>query len=111
MTKVVSKLVRDAGPAAVGDLEAVGDLSRARYAVRGALGSSDRTSSTTAVATRRAVASWVSISIPSRHGVVQAGSGFGAPSTCTMQTRQAPNGAWRSSKHSVGIHAFASLAA
>jgi hypothetical protein len=51
----------------------------------------------TAVATRRAVASDVSIAIPSRHGVVQAGSGLGEPATATRQTRQAPNGFWRSS--------------
>ena len=44
----------------------------------------------------------MSITIPSRHGVVQAGSGARAPSTPTRHTRQAPNGAWRSSKHSVG---------
>ena len=47
----------------------------------GACGSSESTSSTTAVATRRDRSSVVSISMPSRHGVVQAGSGLGAPST------------------------------
>ena len=37
-----------------------------------------------------------------RQGVVHAASGPGAPSAPTMQTRQAPNGAMRSSKQSVG---------
>ena len=42
--------------------------------------------------------------MPSRTGVVHEATGPGAPSTPTRQTRHAPNGAWRSSKQSVGIH-------
>ena len=68
----------------------------------GGSGSSDSTSSTVAAATRRAVASSVCTCMSSRHGVVQAATGAPAPSMPTMQTRQAPNGAMRSSKQSVG---------
>ena len=41
---------------------------------------------------------------PCRRGTASCrpATGPGAPSTPTRQTRQAPNGAWRSSKHSVG---------
>ena len=42
---------------------------------------------------------------------MQAGSGRGVPSTATMQTRQAPNGAWRSSKQTVGTQRPAAWAA
>ena len=55
-----------------------------------------------AAATRRAVASSVCTCMPSRHGVVHAATGAAAPSIPTMQTRQAPKGASRSSKQSVG---------
>ena len=55
-----------------------------------------------AAATRRAVASSVCTSMSSRHGVVHAAIGPPAPSMPTMHTRQAPNGAMRSSKQSVG---------
>ena len=48
------------------------------------------------------VSSVVSTFMSSRHGVVHAASGAAAPSAPTMQTRQAPNGAMRSSKQSVG---------
>ena len=68
----------------------------------GGSGSSDSTSSTVAAAIRREVSSVVSTFMSSRHGVVHAASGPGAPSAATMQTRQAPNGAMRSSKQSVG---------
>ena len=69
----------------------------------GATGSSESTSSTIAVddATRGLVVRCRS-PCPSRHGVVHAGSGPRAPATPTRQTRQAPNGAWRGSKQSVG---------
>ena len=61
-------------------------------------GSSERTSSTTAVATRRARGSSVSIAMSSTQGVVQAGITARASSPAlaweepTRQTRQAPNG-------------------
>ena len=51
---------------------------------------------------RRAVGVARVDAIPSRQSVVQAATGPAAPSTPTMQTRQAPNGSWRSSKQSVG---------
>ena len=55
-------------------------------------------------ATRRAVGvARVDLHARRGTGVVQAGTGPGAPSTPTRQTRHAPNGAWRSSKQSVGI--------
>ena len=53
----------------------------------------------------------VSTFMPSRHGVVHAATGRGAPSTPTMQTRQAPNGTMRSSKQSVGTSAARGAAA
>ena len=68
----------------------------------GAVGSSESTSSTVAAAIRRAVASRVSTTIPSRQSVVQAAPDPAAPSMPTRHTRHAPNGSWRSSKQSVG---------
>jgi hypothetical protein len=52
---------------------------------------------------RRATGSVVETLMPSRQSVVHAATGVKMPSTPTMQTRQAPNGSWRSSKQSVGM--------
>ena len=78
----------------------------------GGSGSSDSTSSTTARgdAARGRVAR---VDHHARRGTASCttATGPGAPSTPTRQTRQAPNGAWRSSKQSVGICAPAARAA
>ena len=55
-----------------------------------------------AAAIRREVSSSVWISMSGRHGVVHEAIGAADPSMPTMQTRQAPKGAIRSSKQSVG---------
>ncbi len=97
VAQVLLALVRLARPAQLLVAETTPRSARAPSPAGGGSGSSDSTSSTVAAAIRRAVASSVSITMPSRHGVVQDAIGPAAPSRPTMHTRHAPNGAWRSS--------------